>query len=143
MARKKEKTQEITPEEYRSRVKFTDDFFFSRLMQDKELCRQLAEVLLGLKVESVTFHETQRALRREKRSHGIQLDVILEDSKRVIVFEAQMANKGDIERRVRFYQGVLDTATLHSGKSYRSLKDTYIVFICTFDPFALGLLGVF
>ena len=108
-------------------------------MQDKKLCRELAEVLLGVKIESVDFHETQRVLRREKHSHGIQLDVMLEDSKRVIVFEAQMANKGDIERRTRFYQGVLDTATLHRGSSYRSLKDSYIVFICTFDPFKLGL----
>ena len=139
MARKKEKTQEITPEEYRSRVKFTDDFFFNRVMQDKGLCRELAEVLLGVKVESVEFHETQRVLRREKRSHGIQLDVMLEDSRQVIVFEAQMTNKGDIERRTRFYQGVFDTATVHRGKSCRSLKDTYIVFICTFDPFAKGL----
>ena len=129
----------ISPEEYRKRVRFTDDFFFNRVMQDKKLCRELAEVLLGVKVESVDFHETQRVLRREKHSHGIQLDVMLEDSKRVIVFEAQMANKGDIERRTRFYQGVLDTATLHRGSSYRSLKDSYIVFICTFDPFKLGL----
>ena len=134
----KDKMQ-ISPEEYKERVRFTDDFFFNRVMQDKELCRQLAEVLLGLKVENVTFHETQRALRREKQSHGIQLDVMLEDSRQVIVFEAQMTNKGDIERRTRFYQGVLDTATLPKGKSYRSLKDTYIVFICTFDPFKLGL----
>ena len=137
MANKNKMT--ISPEEYKKRVRFTDDFFFGRLMQDKKLCRQLAEVLLGLKVENVEFHETQRALRREKHSHGIQLDVMLEDSKQVIVFEAQMANKGDIERRTRFYQGVLDTATLHRGSSYRSLKDTYIVFICTFDPFALDL----
>ena len=130
---------EITADEYKKRVCFTDDFFFGRLMQDKELCRQLAETLLGIKVESVEFHETQRVLRREKHSHGIQLDVMLEDSRRVIVFEAQMSNKGDIERRTRFYQGVLDTATLPKGSSYRSLKDTYVVFICTFDPFKLGL----
>ena len=129
----------ISDEEYRKRVCFTDDFFFNRIMQDKELCRELAETLLGIKVESVEFHETQRVLRREKQSHGIQLDVMLEDSRQVIVFEAQMTNKGDIERRTRFYQGVLDTATLPKGKSYRSLKDTYIVFICTFDPFAKGL----
>ena len=133
------KVQEITPEEYRKRVRFTDDFFFNRVMQDKELCRNLAEVLLGVKVESVEFHETQRVLRREKKTHGVQLDVILEDSRQVIVFEAQMTNKCDIERRTRFYQGVLDTATLPKGKSYRSLKDTYIVFICTFDPFKQGL----
>ena len=50
-----------------------------------------------------------------------------------------MANKGDIGRRTRYYQGVLDTATLPKGKDYSSLKETYIVFICTFDPFGLGL----
>ena len=130
---------EITPEEYRERVKFTDDFFFNRVMQDKDLCRELAETLLGVKVESVELHETQRFLRREKGTHGIFLDVVIEDSKRVIVFEAQMTSKGDIERRTRFYQGLLDTATLPKGETYASLKDTYIVFICTFDPFGLGL----
>ena len=140
--RKKHKTRapvQITPEEYRERVKFTDDFFFNRVMQDEELCRQLAEALLGVKVESVKLHETQRFLRRQKGTHGIFLDVVLEDSKRVIVFEAQMRNKGDIEKRTRYYQGVLDTATLPKGETYASLKDTYIVFICTFDPFGLGL----
>ena len=140
--RKKHKTSapvQITPEEYRERVKFTDDFFFNRVMQDEDLCRQLAEALLGVKVESVELHETQRFLRRQKGTHGIFLDVVLGDSKRVIVFEAQMSNKGDIEKRTRYYQGVLDTATLPKGETYSSLKDTYIVFICTFDPFGLGL----
>ena len=50
-----------------------------------------------------------------------------------------MANKGYIGRRTRYYQGLLDTATLPKGKDYSKLKDTYIVFICTFDPFGLGL----
>ena len=83
----------ISPKEYRKRVQLTDDFFFNRVMQDKELCRELAERLLGIKVESVEFHETQRVLRRENQSHGIQLDVMQEDSRQVIVFEAQMTNK--------------------------------------------------
>ena len=34
---------------------------------------------------------------------------------------------------------MLDTATLPAGKSYMSLKDTYIIFLCTFDPVDLGL----
>ena len=34
---------------------------------------------------------------------------------------------------------MLDTATLPAGSSYMSLKDTYIVFLCTFDPVGLGL----
>ena len=34
---------------------------------------------------------------------------------------------------------MLDTAMLPAGKSYMSLKDTYIIFLCTFDPVGLGL----
>ena len=51
----------LTREEYRERVRFTDDFFFSRVMQNEDLCRRLAEVLLGMKIKSVTLHQTQRA----------------------------------------------------------------------------------
>ena len=39
--------QTITPEEYRKRVKFSDDFFFGRLMQDKDLCSELASNMLS------------------------------------------------------------------------------------------------
>ena len=34
---------------------------------------------------------------------------------------------------------MLDTAMLPAGKSYMSLKDTYVIFLCTFDPVGLGL----
>ena len=34
---------------------------------------------------------------------------------------------------------MLDTAMLPLGTSYMSLKDTYIIFLCTFDPVGLGL----
>lgn len=139
MDEKRNGGQIITAEEYRKRVKFSDDFFFGRLMQDKDLCSELAEVLLGVRVENVDFHETQRVLRREKDLHGIQLDVIVEDKNKVMIFESQTTNKGDIELRTRYYQGMLDTTTLHKGRGYKTLKDTYIVFICTFDPFGQGL----
>ena len=61
------KRNDKTRETRVSGSRFTDDFFFNRIMQNKELCRELAEVLLGIKVESVEFHETHRVLRREKR----------------------------------------------------------------------------
>ena len=34
---------------------------------------------------------------------------------------------------------MLDTASLPAGSSYMSLKDTYIIFLCTFDPVGKGL----
>ena len=77
----------LTREEYRKRVCFIDDFFFSRLMQDEELCRRLAEVLVGVKIKSVKLHQTQRTLKRQRHTHGIRLDAYLEDEGRVIVIE--------------------------------------------------------
>ena len=45
--RRHKRRTRLTREEYRKRVKFTDDFFFSRVMQNEDLCRRLAEVLVG------------------------------------------------------------------------------------------------
>ena len=45
----------------------------------------------------------------------------------------------DLPRRSRFYQAVMDTDHLKKNQSYRSLPETNILFICTFDPFRKGL----
>lgn len=136
---KRRRRRKLTREEYRQRVKFTDDFFFSRVMQNLDLCKRMVEALLGIKVKSVRVHQTQRQLKREKHTHGIRLDVCLEDDDRVIVVEMQTANKKGFFWRIRLYQGLLDTAMLPAGASYKSLKNTYIIFLCTFDPVGLGL----
>ena len=84
---KHRRRKRLTRDEYKERVKFTDDFFFSRVMQDMALCQRIVQVLLGLKIKSVSLHQTQRALKREKHSHGIRLDAYLEDENRMIVIE--------------------------------------------------------
>lgn len=129
----------ITPEEYRKRVRFTDDFFFGRIMQDMALCRRLAEVLLGVKIKNVQLHQSQHSLKREQHTHGIRLDAYLEDEDRIVIIEMQTANQKWLFKRIRLYQGLLDTAMLPAGSSYMSLKDTYIIFLCTFDPVGRGL----
>ena len=82
----------ITYEEYRKRVKFTDDFFFGRVMQNEGLCRRLAEVLVGVKIKSVALHQNQRELKREQKTHGIRLDAYLEDEQRVITIEMRRSS---------------------------------------------------
>ena len=58
-------------------------------MQDKDLCRRLAQVLVGVKIKSVRLHQTQRQLKRERYTHGIRLDAYLEDEDRIVVIEMQ------------------------------------------------------
>ena len=44
-----------------------------------------------------------------------------------------------LPRRSRYYQALIDTDYMDEGDSYRNLPDSHVMFICTFDPFGLGL----
>jgi hypothetical protein len=39
---------------------------------------------------------------------------------------------------MRYYQGVIDLNILQKGQDYTKLKKSYVIFICTFDPFGEG-----
>lgn len=41
-------------------------------------------------------------------------------------------------KRTRYYQSMLDTSLLATGTDYDELNDSYIIFICPFDPLGGG-----
>lgn len=49
--------------------------------------------------------------------------------------EMQVVNTGELPKRTRFYQSVLDLQLLDKGQTYKRLKPGYIIFICPFDTF--------
>jgi predicted transposase/invertase (TIGR01784 family) len=40
---------------------------------------------------------------------------------------------------MRYYQSMIDIDTLIKGSEYETLKESYVIFLCTKDPFGLGL----
>lgn len=50
----------------------------------------------------------------------------------------QTTSQSSLVKRARYYQSVIDTEQLVYGNDYAQLKDTYVIFICTFDPFKKG-----
>ena len=42
------------------KLKFHDDFMFGLVMQDKELCREVLECLLGIKIRHLEYAEPQK-----------------------------------------------------------------------------------
>ena len=36
---------------------------------------------------------------------------------------------------MRYYQGIIDMHTISKGSKYKELKKSFVIFICTFDPF--------
>ena len=71
----------------------------------------------------------------------MRIDVFVEtDSGEVIDIEMQAADmlEGELPLRTRYYQSLIDMATLAKGHTYMELKRSYIIFLCAFDPFGEG-----
>ncbi len=120
-------------------LKFTDDFMFCRVMQNPDLCRGVIERLLGIKVERIEYPELQKEIRPYYSAHGVRLDVYVKDSNKIFDIEMQTTIPDDLPRRMRYYQSMIDVDSLVSGCEYETLKKSYVIFLCTKDPFGLGL----
>ena len=116
----------------------TDDFIFSRVMRNKKLCRTLLEMILKVKVGKIKFLTSHHAIQIDPNAKGIIMDVYLKDESKVINVEMQTSNHGDLPRRARYYQAAADIDTTPKGSKYKDLKQNYVIFICTFDPFLKG-----
>ena len=63
----------------------------------------------------------------------------LKDSDKVFDIELQNAIDEDLPLRTRFYQSMLDCDNLLKGQDYSELPTSFVIFICKYDPFNLGL----
>lgn len=120
-------------------LQIKDDFLFSKVMRDKEICIALLEKLLKLKIKDIKYLEEQKTIDIEYDAKSIRLDVYVEDGNRVFNLEMQTTNQYDLPKRSRYYQGMIDLNIIEKGEIYKNLKDSYVIFICTFDPFGKGL----
>lgn len=50
----------------------------------------------------------------------------------------QAVRRDVLEKRARYYHSQMDMELLISGTAYSELSDTYVIFICDFDPFGDG-----
>lgn len=116
----------------------SNNFMFRLVMEKPELCRQLLERILDTQISKIVYPEAEKSLEAQLTSKGIRLDiyVTLEDGT-VIDVEMQAADstKDTLAKRTRYYQSILDNDALKKGELYSKLRQTIIIFICTFDPF--------
>ena len=63
----------------------------------------------------------------------------MQDSDRVFDIEIQNNPELNLAKRTRYYQSMLDIDNLLKGEDYDTLKESFIIFICTFDPFGENL----
>ncbi len=117
----------------------SNDFMFSKVMRDKEICRETLEILLDKKIGEITYIDNQKTIDINYDAKSVRLDVYVEDENRIYNIEMQVVNKKDLAKRSRYYQGMIDLNAIEKGEIYRDLKESIVIFICKFDPFGEGL----
>ena len=121
-------------------VTIQDNFIFGKTMElNPELCRQLLEKILNMKIKMIEYPEREKVLEMRIDSKGIRVDVYVQDNQnRSYDIEMQVADSDNIVKRMRYYQGLIDLDKLKHGQHYSSLGESYIIFICPFDKFKQG-----
>ena len=60
-----------------------------------------------------------------------------DDEGTVYNIEMQTSNPGNIPKRTRYYQGMIDLNLIEKGEDYSKLAKSFVIFICTEDIFKL------
>ena len=135
----KEKKNKIYKIKQIEELRFTDDFMFCRIMKNPEICKGVLERLLKIKIEKINYPRLQKEIRPYYSARVIRMDVYVKDTNRIFDIEIQTTIPKDLPRRMRYYQSMIDVDTLAKGTDYLTLKESYVIFLCTKDPIGLEL----
>lgn len=121
---------------------YSNNYVFKMTMDDEDLCKELLECLLNLKISKIVIKQHEKEIETSKESHGVRLDIHIVDFDGII-YDIEMQtgeySADYFAKRARYYQSMLDQDVLKKGNSYTKLKRTIVIFICTFDPFEYNL----
>ena len=116
---------------------FKDNFMFAATMSEPENCRMVLERILERPIERVEISK-EKSLIFNPEYHGVRLDVYAKDEKNTHYdVEMQVATK-KVLKRIRYYHGQMDMELIGTGMDYEELPESYVIFICDFDPLGLG-----
>ena len=122
-----------------SELTLMDDYMFGVVMQNPEIAKALIEQILGVRIQRIQYLEPQRTMKERYGGKGIRLDLYVEDeSGTVYNVEIQTSNRRNLPKRMRYYQSIIDLHILSPGADYKTLRRSYVIFICNYDPFGLG-----
>ena len=145
MTKKHNGSQRVSGRRDRRDIPLENDAMFAEVMRRKDLCIGLLETIFeGRRIRDIVYEdglspEAQKYIAFNPGNKSIRLDVYFEDGDTVYDIEIQKADKGNLPRRTRMYSSMMDANMLDKGLEYEELKDSYVIFICMFDPFEKGL----
>lgn len=116
---------------------FKDNFMFAAVMMDEDIAKGVLERALGIEISRVEV-SYEKSIVYNPEYKGVRLDVYVKDQQGThFDVEMQVANE-EIKKRARYYHSQIDMELLLAGTDYVNLPNTYVIFICDFDPLGLG-----
>ena len=108
-------------------------------MCDTEICRRVLEKILNVSIKKVDFPITQKTTDIAPDSGDIRLNACIHDEQETIYsIEMLCCKDEELLKKARYFQCNIDSNIILPGKRCTKLKKSYIIFICTFDPFSDG-----
>ena len=123
-----------------SKLNLTHTFMFAKVMTDPEILKEFLQIVLDIRIKRIEPAQYERTFLTTPESKSIRLDIYADDdSNRKYCVEMQGYVEYNIAKRSRYYQSVIDIDSLFKGHSYKDLSNVFVIFICTYDPFRLGM----
>lgn len=124
-------------------LNLSDFALFLSVMKVKEAYQDVLSIILDEPDLNLKEVKVEQVILNKSGKRAIRLDAWAQDNKSR-QFDMEMQNstsEDDIRRRSRFYQGLIDTPILKSGKEtrYKQLPSTAIIFITQEDIFGKDL----
>lgn len=114
-------------------------FLFATALEDEETCKLVLECILGTTVGRIKVR-AERSILFSSDFRCVRLDIFASDGLNVDYnLEMQNTDQSNLPKRSRYHQAEMDLSSLNPGQDFKELKQSVIIFICTFDPFGRGL----
>ena len=125
----------------RNDVALENNFMFTTVMKNKKACIKLLEAIFGdehriADIRYARHPEAEKSILSDPMRRGVRLDVYFDDGKTVYDIELQRTSITDLAQRARLYSSSMDVAMLDKGEGFGSMRTSYVIFLCTFDPFS-------
>ena len=136
-----EKKKTMLPEDYQFNL--SDFAFFLSVMKNPKAYRNVLSIIMEEDDIQLTEVKVEQVILNKSGKRAIRLDAWAKSADhRQFNMEMQYDTKSDdVRKRSRFYQGLIDTPILKSGKEtkYKMLPSTVIIFITQEDIFEKDL----
>lgn len=114
---------------------FTDDVMFGLVMSQLEICRKFLKAILPQHDFTNIKIIDQSHLKTDYLSKAGRLDIHCSDAHgNQYDIELQMTNEHNLAQRSKYYHALMANHMLIAGEPYQALKETYVIFLCPFNP---------